>query len=79
VSGVAFNSETTIMASVGWDGWIRLWHLEDGSLLASFPTRGPLSEVRFSRCGGFLRAESQGGAEYLLSLELRGFSDLSPG
>jgi WD40 repeat protein len=77
-SGIAFNSDTSMMASVGWDGWIRLWHLADGRSLASFPTRGPLSEVKFSRCGGFLRAESQGGSEYLLSLERSGFSDVRP-
>jgi len=68
VSGVAFDADATMMASVGWDGWIRLWDLVDGASLASFPTSGPLGKISFSQDGEFLRAESQGGTEYLLKL-----------
>lgn len=68
VSGVAFDADATMMASVGWDGWVRLWDLVDGACLASFPGRGPLKEISFSQDGEFLRAKSQGGTEYLLSL-----------
>ncbi len=48
---VAFSPDSTILASAGADGWVRLWHLANHRELASFRHVSTAWFVRFSPDG----------------------------
>ena len=55
VSGIAFSPDSSLLATAGADGALRLWQAEDGRLLRTFRGHeGGLTDVAFSPDGDLL-------------------------
>jgi WD40 repeat protein/tRNA A-37 threonylcarbamoyl transferase component Bud32 len=60
VTGLVFSPDGGRLASVGYDGMVRLWDVEHGTLEAVFPSEFDASEIAFSPDGRSIAAWGNG-------------------
>lgn len=62
VAGLAHSPDGNLLASASWDGFVGLWNVEDGSLLAMLDGHGGVvNDVTFSDDGALLYSASADG------------------
>jgi WD40 repeat protein len=74
VEALAFSPDGALLATAGWDGWVRVYDGATGAPRASVRTEEPLTAVAFHPAGGYLVVGSARGLLTVLRADTLDFS-----